>query len=126
MTTSFMLRKPDVFRCGVAGGPVLDWSMYEIMYGERYMDTPEQNPTGYAENLLLDKTKNLEGKLFMIHGADDDVVLWQHSMKFVKKCVDEGVQLDYFVYPGHPHNVRGKDRVHLMQNITDYFDLYLK
>jgi dipeptidyl-peptidase-4 len=96
------------------------------MYGERYMDTPEQNPTGYAENLLLDKTKNLEGKLFMIHGADDDVVLWQHSMKFVKKCVDEGVQLDYFVYPGHPHNVRGKDRVHLMQNITDYFDLYLK
>jgi dipeptidyl-peptidase 4 len=126
MTTSFMLRKPDVFKCGIAGGPVLDWSMYEIMYTERYMDTPTQNPTGYADNLLLDKVKNLKGKLLMIHGADDDVVVWQHSMKFVKRCVEEGVQLDYFIYPGHPHNVRGKDRIHLMQKITDYFEANLK
>lgn len=121
-----MLRQPDVFKVGVAGGPVLDWSLYEVMYTERYMDTPKENPDGYKNNLLLDKTKNLKGKLLMIHGADDDVVVWQHSMQFVKKCVDEGKQLDYFVYPGHPHNVRGKDRVHLMQKITDYFDANLK
>jgi len=126
MTTSLMLRQPDVFKVGVAGGPVLDWSLYEVMYTERYMDTPKENPDGYKNNLLLDKTKNLKGKLLMIHGADDDVVVWQHSMQFVKKCVDEGKQLDYFVYPGHPHNVRGKDRVHLMQKITDYFDANLK
>lgn len=126
MTTSLMLRQPDVFKVGVAGGPVLDWSFYEVMYTERYMDTPKENPDGYKNSLLLDKTKNLKGKLLMIHGADDDVVVWQHSMQFVKKCVDEGKQLDYFVYPGHPHNVRGKDRVHLMQKITDYFDTYLK
>lgn len=126
MTTSLMLRQPDVFKVGVAGGPVLDWSLYEVMYTERYMDTPKENPDGYKNNLLLDKTKNLKGKLLMIHGADDDVVVWQHSMQFVKKCVDEGKQLDYFVYPGHPHNVRGKDRVHLMQQITDYFDANLK
>lgn len=126
MTTSFMLRKPDVFKAGVAGGPVLDWSMYEVMYTERYMDSPEQNKEGYALNLLLDKTKNLKGKLLMIHGTDDDVVVWQHSLKFIKKAVEEGVQMDYFVYPGHPHNVRGKDRVHLMQKITDYFDAHLK
>jgi dipeptidyl-peptidase-4 len=126
MTTSFMLRKPEVFKVGVAGGPVLDWSMYEVMYTERYMDSPEQNKEGYAMNLLLDKTKNLKGKLLMIHGTDDDVVVWQHSLKFIKKAVDEGIQMDYFVYPGHPHNVRGKDRVHLMQKITDYFDAHLK
>lgn len=126
MTTSLMLRQPDVFKVGVAGGPVIDWSMYEIMYTERYMDSPQDNTKGYADNNLLTKTKNLKGKLLMIHGAQDDVVVWQHSMKFVKSCVDNGVQMDYFVYPGHAHNVVGKDRVHLMQKITDYFDLYLK
>lgn len=126
MTTSLMLRHPGVFKCAVAGGPVMDWSMYEVMYTERYMDTPEDNPKGYANANLLTKVKNLQGKLMLIHGTDDDVVVWQHSLNFIKKAVDEGVQVDYAVYPGHPHNVRGKDRVHLMQKITDYFDLYLK
>lgn len=125
MTTSLMLKHPDVFKCAVAGGPVMDWKLYEIMYTERYMDTPDDNPKGYANANLLDKVKNLKGKLLLIHGTDDDVVVWQHSLNFVKKCVDEGVQVDYFAYPGHAHNVRGKDRVHLMQKITDYFDLYL-
>jgi dipeptidyl-peptidase-4 len=126
MTTSFMLMKPDVFKAGVAGGPVLDWSLYEAMYGERYMDTPETNASGYAKNKLLDKTKNLKGKLLLIHGTDDPVVVWQHSIDFLRNAVSEGVQVDYFVYPGYEHNVRGKDRVHLMQKVTDYFDLYLK
>ena len=126
MTTSFMLRNPDVFKVGVAGGPVIDWSMYEIMYGERYMSTPQDNPKGYADSNLLNKVQNLKGKLLMIHGAQDDVVVWQHSVNFVKSAVDQGVQIDYFMYPGHPHNVIGKDRVHLMQKVTDYFDLYLK
>ncbi|WP_262151147.1 S9 family peptidase [Chryseobacterium foetidum] len=126
MTTSFMLRHPDVFKAGVAGGPVIDWSMYEIMYGERYMDSPQENPQGYAASNLLDKVQNLKGKLLMIHGAQDDVVVWQHSVKFLKSAVDNGVQLDYFMYPGHPHNVGGKDRVHLMQKVTDYFDQNLK
>lgn len=126
MTTSFMLRNPGVFKVGVAGGPVIDWKMYEIMYTERYMDTPQENPQGYATANLLDKVQNLKGKLLMIHGAQDDVVIWQQSMKFVKSSVDNGIQMDYFVYPGHAHNVLGKDRVHLMQKITDYFDEYLK
>lgn len=126
MTTSMMLRHPDVFKVGVAGGPVMDWSMYEVMYTERYMGTPKDNPKGYEESNLLTKTKNLKGKLLLIHGADDDVVVLQHSVNFIKKCVDNNVPVDFFMYPGHAHNVRGKDRVHLMQKITDYFDLYLK
>lgn len=126
MTTSFMLKHPEVFKVGVAGGPVIDWNMYEIMYTERYMDSPENNPEGYKQANLLDKVQNLKGHLLMIHGAQDNVVVWQHSIKFLKAAVDNGVQLDYFVYPGHEHNVLGKDRVHLMQKVTDYFDEYLK
>lgn len=126
MTTSFMLRNPDVFKVGVAGGPVLDWSMYEVMYTERYMDTPQTNSEGYANSKLIDRTKDLKGKLLMIHGTQDNVVVWQHSIDFIREAVSNGVQVDYFVYPGYEHNVRGKDRVHLMQKITDYFDLYLK
>jgi len=122
MTTSLMLHYPEVFKAAVAGGPVMDWSMYEVMYTERYMGTPKNNSQGYAESNLLTKTKNIKGKLLLIHGTDDDVVVWQHSINFLKNCVNNGVQVDYFVYPGHPHNVRGKDRVHLMQKITDYFD----
>jgi dipeptidyl-peptidase-4 len=126
MTTSLMLRHPGIFKCAVAGGPVMDWSLYEVMYTERYMDTPQENPKGYEDNNLLTKTKNLKGKLLMIHGAQDNVVVWQHSMQFIKACVDNGIQLDYFAYPGHEHNVLGPDRVHLMQKITDYFDDFLK
>lgn len=126
MTTSLMLRHPEVFKAAVAGGPVIDWSMYEVMYTERYMDTPQENPQGYADNNLLTKTKNLKGHLMLIHGTNDDVVVWQHSINFLKACVDTQTQVDYFVYPGHLHNVLGKDRVHLMQKITDYFDQYLK
>ncbi|MCB9046665.1 MAG: DPP IV N-terminal domain-containing protein [Chitinophagales bacterium] len=126
MTTSLMMRHPDVFKVGVAGGPVIDWNMYEVMYTERYMDSPKNNKAGYDANNLLNHVDRLKGKLLIIHGAQDDVVVWQHSMKLIRKSVELGKQIDYFVYPSHPHNVRGKDRVHLMQKITDYFDLYLK
>ncbi len=126
MTTSFMLRKPDVFKVGVAGGPVLDWTQYEIMYTERYMESPQDNPEGFKNTNLINRVNDLKGKLLMIHGAQDNVVVWQHSVDFIREAVKNGVQMDYFVYPGHEHNVRGKDRVHLMQKITDYFDLYLK
>jgi dipeptidyl-peptidase-4 len=121
MTTSLMTRHAGVYKVGVAGGPVIDWGLYEIMYTERYMDTPEENPKGYEDNNLLNYTKNLKGKLLMIHGGEDDVVLWQHSLQYLEKCIKDGVQLDYFVYPHHPHNVGGKDRVHLMDKISRYF-----
>lgn len=126
MTTSLMLRHPGVFKVGVAGGPVIDWNMYEVMYTERYMDSPGKNKSGYDANNLLNHVDRLNGKLLLIHGAQDDVVVWQHSMKLIRKSVELGKQIDYFVYPSHPHNVRGKDRVHLMQKVTDYFDQYLK
>jgi dipeptidyl aminopeptidase/acylaminoacyl peptidase len=125
MTTNLILTYPDVFKVGVAGGPVIDWSRYEIMYGERYMDHPNENPEGYQTSNLLNKAKNLKGRLLLIHGAIDPVVVWQHSLLFLNKCIEESVQPDYFVYPSHPHNVTGKDRPHLYEKITRYFEDYL-
>lgn len=120
MTGSLMLRHPGVFTTGVAGGPVTDWKYYEIMYGERYMDTPEQNADGYAAASLLNKADKLEGKLLLIHGTIDDVVVMQHSHSLIKAFVDKGKQMDFFVYPMHEHNVSGKDRVHLMRKVLTY------
>ncbi|GAA4025869.1 DPP IV N-terminal domain-containing protein [Flavobacterium cheonhonense] len=120
MTTSLMLRKPDTFKVGVAGGPVIDWKWYEVMYGERYMDTPAENAKGFEENTVYNYVKNLKGKLLLIHGTNDDVVVEQHNLSLVKKFVEAGKQVDYFPYPMHKHNVTGKDRVHLIQKVLNY------
>lgn len=126
MTTSLMVNYPHLFKVGCAGGPVIDWNYYEIMYTERYMDKPSENPAGYANTSLLSQAKNLKGRLLMIHGTNDPVVLWQHSMLFAQKCIEAGnVNLDYFIYPGHEHNVSGPDRIHLYKKITQYFDDFL-
>jgi dipeptidyl-peptidase-4 len=120
MATSLMLRTPGVFKVAVAGGPVTDWKYYEVMYTERYMDTPEQNKEGYATADLKQYVTNLNGELLLIHGTYDDVVVMQQNMTLLSAFVDAGVQVDFFAYPGHAHNVRGKDRVHLMQKVIDY------
>lgn len=126
MTTNLMLTYPDVFKVGVAGGPVIDWKYYEVMYGERYMDTPQENPEGYASSSLLNKAKNLKGRLQIIVGYNDRTCVLQHSMSFLRACEDAGTQPDYFVYPGDDHNMMGHDMVHLHERITRYFDDYLK
>lgn len=121
MSTNLKIYHPEVFKVSVAGGPVLDWKYYEIMYGERYMDTPQENPEGYELTSLENKTDRLEGKLMIIHSTTDPVVMWQHSLVFVENCIHNGKQLDYFVYPGHDHNIMGPDRAHLIVKITEYF-----
>ncbi|MDD4602337.1 MAG: DPP IV N-terminal domain-containing protein [Bacteroidales bacterium] len=125
MTISLFLKNPGTFKVAVCGGPVIDWEYYEVMYGERYMDTPQSNPDGYKNACLLNDVKNLKGKLLIIHDYQDETVVPQNSLVFLKKCVDEGKQVDYFIYPGHEHNVRGIDRVHLNQKMTQYFQEYL-
>jgi dipeptidyl-peptidase-4 len=121
MTISMMLREPEVFKAGVCGGPVCDWKYYEVMYGERYMDTPEENPDGYKEASLLERAGSLEGDLLVIHGTSDPVVVWQNSLQMMKRFIEEGKLVDYFVYPGHGHGVGGKDRLHLNRKIEQYF-----
>ncbi len=126
MTTNLMCSYPDVFKVGVAGGPVIDWKYYEVMYGERYMDTPQENPEGYESSSLLPKAKNLKGRLQVIVGYNDPTCVLQHSLSFLKACEDAGTQPDYFVYPGEGHNMAGHMQVHLHDRITRYFDDYLK
>ena len=126
MATSLMLDHADTFKVGVAGGPVVDWKYYEVMYGERYMDMPQENPEGYNSTNTIQKAPKLQGRLLVIHGAQDPVVVQQHSMEFIQACIKAGKQVDYFLYPTHEHNVRGRDRFHLNQKIADYFDTYLK
>ena len=126
MTISLITNYPEVFKVAVAGGPVIDWKWYEVMYGERYMGHPDNNPEGYAKTSLINKAKDLKGKLLICQGAIDPVVLWEHSLSFVRECVKNNVQVDYFPYPCHEHNVLGKDRVHLHDKISMYFEDYLK
>ncbi len=125
MTTNLMLTYPDVFKAAVAGGPVMDWSRYEVMYGERYNDTPQENPEGYKKNNLTLRAANLKGRLLLIHGTSDDVVVWQHAQAFVKACIEARTYPDCMYYPGHKHNVIGRDRVHLFQTIARYFEDHL-
>ncbi len=126
MTISLMLNQSDTFKVGVAGGPVTDWKYYEVMYGERYMDTPQENPDGYEKSSVINKVNQLKGHLLVIHGAQDPVVVQQQSMEFIEACIKAGKQVDYFLYPTHEHNVSGKDRIHLNEKIARYFDLHLK
>lgn len=126
MTASLMTTYPDVFKVGVAGGPVIDWKYYEVMYGERYMDTPQSNPEGYKNASLLGKAGNLKGRLMIIHGGNDPVCVPQHSLSFLEACISAGTHPDFFIYPGHEHNMVGVDRVHLHEHISRYFDDFLK
>ena len=126
MTISLMVNHPDVFKVGVAGGPVIDWKWYEVMYGERYMDTPQSNPDGYETTSLIPQAKNLKGKLQIIIGYNDDTVVPQHCLSFLAACIEAGTQPDFFVYPGEAHNMHGHASVHLHERITQYFEDYLK
>lgn len=123
---SLLSTYPDVFKAASCGGPVVDWRKYEVMYGERYMDTPEENPEGYAQADILPKVKNIRSHLLVMHGAQDHTVVWQHSLQLLQQAVEEGVELDYFVYPAHDHNVRGIERVHLWKKLEKFHRMYLK
>tara|TARA_Y100001933_G_scaffold243724_1_gene272691 strand:+ start:107 stop:2221 length:2115 start_codon:yes stop_codon:yes gene_type:complete len=120
MTANLLLTYPEFFTCGVAGGPVMDWSLYEVMYTERYMQTPYKNHEGFKQTNLNNKVESLNSKLLIIHGLLDDVVVIQHSLKFIENCIEKNIPIDFFIYPNHAHNVRGKDRLHLIQKVINY------
>ena len=126
MTISLMTNYPDVFKVGVAGGPVIDWRWYEVMYGERYMGTPDTNKEGIEACSLIPMAKNLKGKLQIIIGMNDPTVVPQHALSFIDACTEAGTQPDFFVYPGEGHNMMGHKSVHLHERITQYFEDYLK
>lgn len=121
MATSLLTRTDGAFKVGVGGGAVIDWKYYEVMYTERYMDTPQTNPEGYEEANLLNHAKNLNGKLLLVHGTSDPTVVWQNTLAFAKKCTELNKDLDYYPFIGHGHGVGGRDAVNLYTKISQYF-----
>ena len=125
MTITLATKYPDVFKVAVAGGPVIDWKWYEVMYGERYMDNPETNPEGFAATSLTDKVGKLKARLLICQGMLDQTVLPINSLSFVQSCVEQNVLPDYYPYPRSEHNVTGPWREQLYLKITDYFESWL-
>lgn len=128
MTLSLALRNPGVFKVATAGGPVIDWKWYEVMYGERYMGTPENNAAGFQKASVLNYIDNIpeDAHILVMQGYLDNTVVAQHSLEFIRQCVEKKKPVDYFMYTNHEHNVRGKDRVELYKKIFNYYEDYLK
>lgn len=126
MTLTLKLQHPEVFKVATAGGPVIDWKYYEVMYGERYMDTPQENPEGYEKSSLLNQVDKIDGHILIFHGCIDPTVVWQNSLQFLQESMKHRKLVDYYVYPTHEHNVMGLDRLHLWQKIEDYHATFNK
>jgi dipeptidyl-peptidase 4 len=123
MTLMLMFKAPQVFRAGVAGAPVTDWSLYDTHYTERYLHRPQDNAKGFAASSVLPYAKNLKGKLLVMHGMADDNVLFLHSTKLFRKLQDLGKPFDVMVYPGAKHGlVRQHDGRHAYATIKRFFD----
>lgn len=127
MTLMLMLKAPEVFRAGVSGAPVTDWTLYDTHYTERYLGRPQDNAAGYAASSVLTYAKDLQGKLLVMHGMADDNVLFLHSTKLFRKLQDLGKPFEVMVYPGAKHGLtRQHDGRHAYATIKEFFDRNLK
>ena len=125
MTLTLVTEHPDIFRAASCGGPVVNWEWYEVMYGERYMDTPQENPDGYAHANIIPKIKNLRCPLLVMHGMQDHTVIQKNSLELLHQSVLDDIQIQYFPYTTHDHNVLGLDRVQMWHKIEQFHDQYL-
>ena len=127
MTLMLMFKAPDLFKAGVAGAPVTDWSLYDTHYTERYLGTPQNNASGYAASSVLPYAHDLKGSLLLMHGMADDNVLFLHSTKLMRKLQDLGKPFEVMVYPGAKHGlIRQHDGRHAYATIKRFFDAHLK
>ena len=125
MTITLLTSHPELFKAGACGGPVIDWKWYEVMYGERYMDTEETNPDGFALTRLEDKADRLKAPLLICQGMEDGTVLPINSLSFMQSCVENNILPDYYPYPRSEHNVTGPWREQLYLKLTDFFERFL-
>jgi dipeptidyl-peptidase 4 len=117
-----MFKAPDVFKAGVAGAPVTDWSLYDTHYTERYLDKPQDNADGYSASSVFPYVSNLSGALLVIHGMADDNVLFLNSTKLFRKLQDLNKPFDVMVYPGAKHGLlRQHDGRHAYRTILRFF-----
>jgi dipeptidyl-peptidase 4 len=100
----------DVFKYGIAGSPVTDWKLYDTVYTERFMDTPQENPEGYKCSSALSHVKKFNGFMRLTHGAMDDNVHPQNAMQLLTTILDEGKTVEFMLYPGNRHGIRDKKK----------------
>ncbi len=120
MTSLLMTKGADYFKAAVAVAPVTNWRYYDTIYTERYLQTPQLNPSGYDENSPINFTNLLKGNFLLVHGSTDDNVHLQNSMEFITSLVKEKKQFDSFIYPNKAHGISGV-RLHLYEMMTSFF-----
>ena len=127
MALNLMFKAPELFRAGVAGAPVTDWTLYDTHYTERYLDRPQDNAGGYAASAALPYAKDLKGSLLVMHGMSDDNVLFLNSTKLFRRLQDLSKPFEVMVYPGGKHGLmRQHDGRHGYKMVKRFFDENLK
>ena len=126
MTLLCLMKEPGIFKAGVAGAPVTDWSLYDTHYTERYLGTPQANPEGYEKSGVLEYADHLTGELLVVHGMADDNVLFLNSCRLFKALQDDGILFDVMVYPGSKHGLSGTTvQTHYYKSVSRFFDEHL-
>jgi dipeptidyl-peptidase-4 len=121
MASLAMTKGENTFKMGIAVAPVTNWRFYDNIYTERFMRTPQENPSGYDDNSPINFTKNITGKYFLIHGSGDDNVHYQNTMEMIQALTESNIQFDLFIYPNKDHGIYGGNtRNHLFQMLFDY------
>lgn len=121
MALNMITKASDIIKGAISVAPVSNWKFYDNIYTERYMRLPKENPAGYNELSPINYIKNIKGKLLLIHGAADDNVHLQNAMEFVKECVIQNKEIEFFVYPNKNHSIYGGyTRLHLYNKIFEF------
>lgn len=121
MSSNCILKGADVFRMAIAVAPVTNWRFYDSLYTERYMQTPQENASGYDDNSPINHVSKLKGSYLLIHGTADDNVHVQNTMKMVEALVQANKQFDWAIYPDRNHGIYGgKTRLQLYTKMTNF------
>jgi dipeptidyl-peptidase 4 len=119
--TSYAMTHSQLFKIGIAGGNVTDWRLYDTIYTERYMGTPQNNPEGYKKSSVIGAAKDLSGKILLVHGMIDDNVHMQNTIQLAYELQKAGKQFQLMLYPKSRHGVSDPDLVkHMRSMMTDF------
>ncbi|HLV69488.1 MAG TPA: S9 family peptidase [Xanthomarina sp.] len=123
MSSNALFKGNDVFKMAIAVAPVTSWRFYDSVYTERYMTTPQENPSGYDDNSPINHVAKLEGDFLLIHGTADDNVHVQNTMRMVEALVQANKQFEWMIYPDKNHGIYGGNtRLHLYTKMSDFID----
>ena len=121
LTSLCMTKSPDIFKMGIAVAPVTHWKYYDNIYTERYLQRPQDNPSGYDDNSPINFAKNIKGKYLIVHGTGDDNVHFQNTAEMINAMIKENVKFDSEIYPNRAHGISDRAaRRHLFDRLTKF------